>query len=267
VHTDDLIDLTGRYRSGESIAQIAVRVKMSPSTVRRQLLAAGVTLRPAGTVRVRPDRHELQQHLVAGRSRTQIANTYNVTRAAVSGWINYHQLRDPAPLRPTASELIDLHLTQQLNLREIGTRYNVTKQAVRGWLAAVGVAPRHDQRLSPETEARIVELYLEHQLSCGEIGRTLSMSTSRIDRVLRRHSIQRRRPLPALLKQQLEAALAAGTPVAVIAQDRHCSQAAVYRALKRAGLKTERQRQRAHAPLSADRLRTTLDNRHQQNRA
>ena len=246
-----------RYLRGDSIAAIAADIGSNSGTTRRRLLAAGVELRPAGTPRTRPTRHDLQAQLAAGITRTEIARTYNVTLGAVSNWITYHQLRPP-PTRPTPTELHNLYVTDELSLRQIAARYDVTKQAIWYWLVAAGIPRRPPKRLPEETAATIAQLYLDHQLTCRDIGQQLGLSTSSIEQALKRRGIPRRQPRPAITQQQIDETITAGIPPATIAQQHHCSKAAVYRAMKHAGLPTQRELRRQSAHDRTANLRNTL---------
>ena len=255
----DTAELVRRYLRGESIAAIASDLGASPGTTRRRLLAAGVKLRPAGTPRIRPNRQKLQAQLAAGIPRAEIASTYDVTLSAVSNWITQFQLRQPPPRRPTANELYNLYVTDELSLSQIAAQCDVTKQAVRSWLAAAGIPRRAPQRLPEETAATIAQLYLDDHLTCRDVGQRLGLSTSSIERALEHQGIPRRKPLPAISRQQIEETISSGTPLAKIAQQQHCSEAAVYRAIKRAGLQSQGQLRRQSAHDRTANLRNTLN--------
>lgn len=236
-------ELASRYQGGQSLEEIADAMATSPSTVRRQLLAAGVELRPAGTPRRRPDRDTLQRHLAARLIRAQIADRYGVGCAAVSNWLTRTGLRPATPPRPTIAELHRLYIQEELTLREIGDQLHVTKQAVGGWLADAGI-PTRERPTHPAhgSAALICQMYVDEQLSCAQIGQQLRSSSATIARVLQRNQIPRRRPQPpALTRPQLETGLDQGMTATEIARQHGCSVSAACRALKREGLETTRQ--------------------------
>lgn len=106
--------------------------------------------------------------------------------------------------------------------------------------------------------ATIAQLYVEHLLPCRDIGQRLGLSTFSIEQALKRRGIPRRQPGPDMSRQQIDEMIAEGTPPATIAEQHQCSKAAVYRAMKRSGLQTQREVRRQSAHDRTTKLRNDL---------
>lgn len=235
---DQLDQLAGRYRAGESIQTLAHGLTTSASTLRRRLIAAGVTLRPAGTPRRRPDTDTLRRHLDDGFTPTQIAEQYRVSAAAVSNWLTRTGLRRDPPRRPTQAELADLYQRDQRGATDIASRYGVTTVAVYNWLRQAGIATHTtENRSSKDEAAKVVRaLYIDQQLPCEAIARLVGCSTSTVARMLDRQDVPRRHPQRRLEPQALRDAIARGCTAADIAREHGTAISTVYRALLRHGI-------------------------------
>lgn len=247
----DLEQLAARYCRGESIQTLAHGLTVSASTVRRRLLAAGVTLRLAGTPRRRPDTDTLRQHLKDGLTPTQIAEQYRVSASAVSNWLTRTGLRREPPVRPTRAELADLYQRDQRSAVDIARRYDVTPTTVYSWLRKADI-PAHTaaNRESKNEASRVVRALYEEQLTFGAIARLVGCSTSTVARTLDRQHVPRRRPQPRLEPQAVRDAITAGCSAADIAHACGTATSTVYRTLQRHGIDnptTARQRSTANA--------------------
>lgn len=231
------------YRDGLSIAEIAARTGVAPSTTRRRLIAAGVELREPGTPRIRPT-HETLRHLrddLALRP-GEIARRYQVAPSTVTAWLNHYQLPHPPHGQPPAVSVLRSEYTDAaMTLSEIGDNHRVTRQTVARWLDTAQIPRRPRAPLDP---TEISRLYRTEQLSCHAIGQRVGASESTILRTLNDHNVERRQPLPAVTRPALEAALAQHMTAPQIADTLDCSIAAVCRALTREHLETAGQRQR-----------------------
>ena len=96
----DAAELSRRYLNGESIQTITATGTVSTATVRRQLLAAGVELRPAGTARRLPGTATLVQLHNSGVTAVEIAGRYQVTIGAVCNALTRTGIARPSQ-RPT----------------------------------------------------------------------------------------------------------------------------------------------------------------------
>jgi len=253
----DSVQIANRYRGGDSIRTIATESGLSTSTVRRRLLEANVSLRPAGTQRTRPDSELLHRLHQQGLSQRQIADRFKVSPASVSSWFAHAEIvRTKAP-RPSDAELRQLYLGDKLNLRGIADRYAVTKQAVRGWLTRARIETRSKQSAIDAADADTIQrLYVDQQLSCAQIGLHLGIDAQLVARVLHRHGVELRTPRPAVSRPDLQAALAEGLNSPQIATRFKCSVSAVCRALRREQLQTPHQRQRREMLDRANRIRS-----------
>jgi len=244
------------YRDGLSIAEIAARTGVAPSTTRRRLIAAGVELREPGTPRIRPTltalRH-LRDDLALRPS--EIARRYQVAPSTVTAWLDHYQLPHPTHGQPpTVSVLRSEYTDAGMTLAEIGDNHAVTRQTVARWLDAAQIPRRSGVPLDPTEVARA---YRTEQLSCHAIGRRVGASESTIRRILCDHDVERRQPLPAVTRAALEAALAQHMTAPQIAQALGCSITAVCRALTRENLETASQQRRRE---SRERLAATTHN-------
>lgn len=238
VESGDLDQIAARYRSGESIQTLADSVAVSASTLRRRLVAAGVELRPSGTLRRRPDPDTLRQHLTDGLTPTEIAERYRVGAAAVSNWLTKAGLRCDPPARPTPAELADLYQRNQRSATDIALRYGVTPATVYNWLRQAAIPTRAAARSRSMGEAAeaVCVLYVDQQLTCEAVARLVGCSASTVARTLDRQHIPRRHPQPRLEPQALRDAIAAGYSAADIARQHETATSTVYRALRRHGI-------------------------------
>jgi len=243
------------YRDGLSIAEIAARTGVAPSTTRRRLIAAGVELREPGTPRIRPTLAALR-HLrddLALRP-GEIARRYRVAPSTVTAWLDHYQLPHPPRGQPPAASVLRSEYTDAaMTLAEIGDKHGVTRQTVARWLDAAQVPRRNGVQLDPTAISR---LYRTEQLSCHAIGRRVGASGSTILRILNDHNVERRLPLPAVTRPDLDAALARHMTAPQIADELDCSITAVCRALTREHLETTGQQRRRE---SRERLATVTN--------
>lgn len=254
---DQLDYLATRYRARESIQTLAHSLQISLSTLRRRLIAAGVTLRPAGTPRRRPDTDTLRRHLHDGFTPTQIAEQYRVSAAAVSNWLTRTGLRREPPVRPTQAELADLYQRDRRGASDIAFRYGVTTVAVYNWLRQAGTATHTtENRDSNDEAAKVVRaLYIDQQLPCEAIARVVGCSTSTVARMLDRQDVPRRNPQQRLEPQALRDAVTRGCSAADISREHGTAISTVYRALRRHGIdnpSTARRRSTAKALVQLD---------------
>lgn len=123
------------YRDGLSIAEIADRTGIAPSTTRRRLIAAGVELRQPGPPRIRPSldtlKH-LRDYLTLRPS--EIARHYQVSPSTVTAWLDYYQLPHPPHGQPPTLSVLRSEFTDAgMTLAEIGDNHGVTRQTVARW--------------------------------------------------------------------------------------------------------------------------------------
>ena len=255
--TDATID--DLYRNGLSIAEIATRTGIAPSTTRRHLIAAGVELRRPGTPRIRPTLRTLK-HLRDDLTLKpgEIARRYQVAPSTVTAWLDYYELPHPPHGQPPAGSVLRSEYNDAgMTLAEIGDNHGVTRQTVARWLHEAQIPQRTSRHVDP---TEILDLYRAEQLSCHAIGQRVGVSESAILRILSDHGVERRQPRPAVTRLALQAALAKRMTATQIADELGCSITAVCRALTREHLETASQQHRRKSRERRERLAATTQN-------
>ena len=203
---DQLQQLAG---AGLSVAQIARRLDVSPSTAARWLSEAGISPprtslknRPRGADRpvTRPGRRELERMYVReGLPIAAIAGRLGVSAHLVRTWLAevgiaawppggradaVRTVRWRKPV-PPVDELRELHLVRRLGRRALASHYQVHPSTISRWLSEAGLPTRLPPAAGTRTETEMVALYLREALPAAEIARRASVPDSRVLRALR----------------------------------------------------------------------------------
>jgi transposase len=197
-----------------SVPEIATRLRVSDSTVRRWFTEAGLTPpsaslknRPRGAPAPveRPTRAMLRQLYVReGLSISAVAQRLNSTTHLVRTWL----LEDHIPIRPAGGRpgsrrpgrvrkppppdevLRRLREQDRLTLAALAVRYRVHPQTVSGWLRKAGL-PGSLPPPGPAVPDRVVaSMYRAEPVSASEIARRLGITDSRALAALRREGVQ-----------------------------------------------------------------------------
>jgi transposase-like protein len=203
----------GRLRSwylddGLSVGEIARRVGLTPSTTRRRLIAAGVTLR------TRREQVELQDR-VAGRR------------------------------EPSGDELLVGYETERLTMEELAARYQITASRIRVLLIRYGItirpsgkrgeliAAERELRRSARPVSRFVELH-RAGWSATAIAEVTGSTRKQVSADLRHAGISK--PTLPPIQQWVQRYTTGGETAAEIAATYGVTSSAVYRAMRHAGV-------------------------------
>lgn len=133
-----------------SLKEIGDFFKVAESTVLRYMVEYNIPRRPAVKKSFRPEEQELKKlHCVEGKTLTEIAQKYNVSRYLVSDWFNYYNIEVnyfKYYKIPDEDLLRELYVVQNMTVIQLCDIFKVERRIVNKWLNTYNIEIRSTQR-------------------------------------------------------------------------------------------------------------------------
>jgi len=146
-------EIIAAYQAGEGSTSIGVRLGVRPSTIRRRLVDAGITLRRRGDRTKRLPDDEIVARYLAGDTIAVLAARHHVATTTITRHLRTHGVA----IRPkrVALPVRELVLRYEIgwSIEDLGANYGCSPQTVRHRLIETGVAIRTPGRPGKDNPA------------------------------------------------------------------------------------------------------------------